>query len=164
MNMRDAEDMDAGRAAGAHTSVERGALSRCRQEQRRKKRDSGQRGAPDDDGGLAGGEALDAATAGSDDSTDTLIAGGGVADTRASLAHTLEAKPPCKKQARATPRAAAAAEVRILELEKELVEQKNRALAAELSAMRATGSGPAPPAAAVNSSGGAAGPPAWLAG
>lgn len=82
VDMRDAEDMDAGRAAGAHTSVERGALSQRRQEQRRKKRDRGQRGAPDDDGGLAGVEALDAATAGSDDSTDTLIAGGGVADTR----------------------------------------------------------------------------------
>lgn len=118
VDTKDVDEMESGRAAGAHTSVERSILAERRKEARRQKR-----------GRASSGRDAPAAVDGRDSENGLLEP------------PTPWSRRPRKRKAVGAPAAetAAAATVaarRILELENEVLQQRNRALMAELSAER----------------------------
>lgn len=118
VDAKDVDEMESGRAAGAHTSVERGILAERRKEARRQKR-----------GRAGSGQDAPAAV------------DGGESDNGLLAPPPQSTRRPRKRKALAPPSAEAAAAAtvaarRILELENEVLQQQNRALMAELSAER----------------------------
>ncbi|KAK1862814.1 hypothetical protein I4F81_005381 [Pyropia yezoensis] len=118
VDTKDVDEMESGRAAGARTSVERGTLAERRKEARRQKR-------------AGAGSGRDAPAA-----VDWVDSDNGHLEPSPP-----SARRPRKRKAVAAPAAEAAAAAtvaarRILELENEVLQQRNRALMAELSAER----------------------------
>lgn len=118
VDSKDVDEMESGRAAGAHTPVERGILAERRKEARRQKR-----------GRASSGRDAPAAVDGGDSDNGLLEP------------PTPWSRRPRKRKAVGAPAAEAAAAAtvaarRILELENEVLQQRNRALMAELSAER----------------------------
>ncbi|KAK1864685.1 hypothetical protein I4F81_007229 [Pyropia yezoensis] len=144
VDQRDADELDHGRAAGVYTALERAHHSQRRREKRKqdsRPRDGGR--LADDEGAAERGDEGDA-----------------------------EAGPPPKRRRRAVWATAAshvAAELRIADLEKQLLEQRSRTLEAENAALRAgamaEGSGSAvsmAPTVGLPHHPANAAPPAWL--
>ena len=127
VDMKDIEDVDNSRGAGARTSVGCGVLSQQRRESRlrTRARGGGVESAVDEDSVADG----DAATA---------------APKKVARRATRKTKPKAATGAPAPTSGLSSSEIRVLELEKELLEQNNRALTAELALLRASGGGAAP--------------------
>lgn len=180
VDQRDAEELDNGRAAGTHTSMERADISQRRREKRRRHRQARADGTAADE--ITVGEAEGQNVAGNsggrvgDKEGDGGGGGGrvradkGGSATRRSEAPARGLQP--KKRRRAvggTPAGSASADLHIAELEKDLLQQRNKTLEAENAALRVgaiarSGSSAGPEATAAMPAGTEAGatPPAWF--
>ncbi|KAK1861849.1 hypothetical protein I4F81_004429 [Pyropia yezoensis] len=177
---RDAEELDNGRAAGTHTSMERADYSQRRREKRRRESRPRADGAAADE--FADGDAGVQNAAGNcegrvrDRERERRGGGGraradeGVSANRHSEAPARGPQPKRRRRAvGGAPAGSAAAHLRIAELEKELQQQRNKTLEAENAALRmgsiaGSGSSAGPAATAATPAGTEAGatPPAWF--
>lgn len=180
LDQRDAEELDKCRAAGTHTSMERADHSLRRREKRRRDSQTRADGTAADE--IAVGESEGQKAAGSsggrvgDKEGDGRGGGGRVrADeggraTRRSEAPARGMQPKRRRRAvGGTPAGSAAADLRIVELEKELLQQRKKTLEDENEALRVgaiagSGSSAGPEASAATPAGTEAGAtlPAWF--
>ena len=178
VDTRDANEVESGRGAGEYTSMERADHSQRRREQRRRARqphdddESAEDVVADGEGGV---EALNNRATGDHEGGAGgagSSAGGSRAGGVGSCARLAPAAAQGRKRrrtAKAAPPSASAADMRIAQLEKLLLEQRNKTLEAENGALRSgTGAGLA---GAVSAGATAAGPvaaqigsapPAWF--
>lgn len=164
----DAENLDNGRAAGAYTAIERADHSECRREKQKRATQPRDEGGPEDQGtaqyrdrGVAESGGGEAGSGGGEPR--------GVGGEAAGHEGTAATDRLPKRRRRVTPAGSAAAQLRIAELEKQQLEERNRTPKAENAALRvgavAAGSPPAGTMATIaglapHQSGMA--PPAWF--